>query len=98
MTDRQIGLAAQYLKIRYELSKSISDEALLDEIVMSDSTKKKVREACNVSPAFCQGLISELKKRRFFEDGRINPMFIPKIAPAQTSFLLLLYFDVQDNK
>lgn len=98
MTDRQISLAAQFLKVRYELSKSISDEALLEENVMSDTTKKKVREACNVTPVFFQVLMGDLRKHRFIEDGKINPKYIPKIIPSQGNFTLMLYFDLKDNK
>ena len=98
MTDRQISLAAQFLKVRYELSKSISDEALLDENVMSDTTKKKVREACNVTPAFFQVLMGDLRKHRFIEDGKINPKYIPKLAPSQGIFTLMLYFEIKDNQ
>lgn len=98
MTDRQISLAAQFLKARFELSKSISDETLLEENVMSDSTKKKAREALGVSPAFFQGLMGDLRKHHFIENGRINPMYIPKITPSQDTFIQMLLFEIVDNK
>lgn len=98
MTDRQISLAAQLLKARFELSKSISNEELLDENVMSDTTKKKVREACGVTPAFFQVLMGDLKRHRFIEDGKINPKYIPNITSSQTNFTLMLYFDFKNDK
>ena len=98
MTDRQIGLASQFLKFRYELSKSISDEALLEENVMSDATKKKVREACNVTPAFFQVLMGDLRKHHFIEDGKINPRFIPKINEEDGYLTLMLYFEFKKDK
>lgn len=97
MTDRQISLAAQFLKVRFELSKSISDEALLDENVMSDTTKKKVKEACGVSYAFFQALMGDLRKHHFIEDGKINPRYIPKISASQESFSLMVLFDIKKD-
>lgn len=97
MTDRQISMAAQFLKIRFELSKSISDEALLDENVMSDSTTKKVKEACNVSYAFFQALMGDLRKHHFIEDGKINPRYIPKITSSQDTFTLMVLFDIKKD-
>lgn len=98
MTDRQISLAAQLLKVRYEFSKVITDEKLLDENVMSDATKKKVREAIGVSPAFFQVLMGDLRKHRFVEDGKINPKYIPKVDASPGTFTLMLYFDFKEDK
>ena len=95
MTDRQISVAAQFLKARYDLSKVISDEKLLDANVMTDDTKKKVREACEASPAFFQVLIGDLRKHHFFVDGKINPKYIPKIDSSANNFTLMLYFDLK---
>ena len=94
MTDRQISLAAQFLKTRYELSKSISDEKLLEENVMSDTTKKRVRDAAGVSPAFFQVLMGGLRSHNFIENGTINPRYIPKLALNQKGFTIMLYFDL----
>lgn len=93
MTDRQISLAAQFLKERYELGKIISDEKLRDENVMSEATKKKIREAINVSPAFFHGLMGDLRKHKFIIDGHINPKYIPNLDKKPDIFTLMLYFD-----
>lgn len=98
MTDRQVSVAAQFLKLRYDLSKVISDERLLDENVMNDAAKKKVRDASEVNPAFFQVLMGDLRKHQFFKDGKINPIYIPKLDANQNSFTLMLYFDFSGNK
>ena len=44
LTNREIDVIASLVKQRYELSKVIKDNALLDKIAMSEDIKKKVRE------------------------------------------------------
>lgn len=92
MTDRQISLAAQILRTRYELSKVISDENILNENVMSDATKKKMREAIDVSPAHFQVLMGDLRKRGFIKDGVINPEYIPSVDVKSGQFVQMLWF------
>lgn len=97
MTDRQISLAAQFLRVRHELSKKVTDEGLLDENVMSDATRKKVREACGLSQSHFQVLIGDLRKHRFFVNGKINPQYIPKTS-FEDGYSLLILFNIVDSK
>ena len=94
LTDRQIDIAAVFLKQRYELSKVISDEKLLDENVMSESTKKQVREECNITLPHFQVIMGDLKRHKFFINGIINEKYIPKLNPEKeiNDFSLMLYF------
>ena len=48
LTKREIDVAASLVKTRYELSKVVKDEAILDKLIMSEDIKKKVREECNI--------------------------------------------------
>jgi len=93
LTERQIDLAAAFLKARYELSKVISDEAILNENVMSESTRRKVREECGITLAHFQVMMGDLRKHKFFEDGKINPRYIPNLdkegTPENFSFMVL---------
>ena len=94
LTDRQIDIAAVFLKQRYELSKVISDEKLLDENVMSESTKRQVREECNITLPHFQVIMGDLKRHKFFINGIINEKYIPKLNPEKeiNDFSLMLYF------
>lgn len=49
LTKRQIDVVASFLKTRYELSKVITDENLLDKILMNDDTKKQIRDECGMT-------------------------------------------------
>ena len=44
LTDREIDVITSFVKQRYELSKVIKDNEILDKVTMSEDTKKKVRE------------------------------------------------------
>lgn len=86
---------ASFIKNRFELSKVIKDEQLLDKWLMSDDTKAKIKEECSVSEAFFQVILGKLRKTNMIIDGRINPKFIPNnIDDKDPSVQLLLYFDL----
>lgn len=94
LTDREMQVASSLLKRRYELSKVIQDEVILDKVVMSEDTKKMVREECNISLPHFQVIMGKLRKNKVILDGRINPRFIPNLTEEQGSFRLLLNFEL----
>ena len=49
LTDREIDIIASFVKQRYELSKVIKDNDILDKVTMSEDIKKKVREECHIT-------------------------------------------------
>lgn len=95
LTSREIEVAAAFLKQRFNLSKVISDQELLDKNVMSDDIKRKVREDCNITQAHFQVVMSELKKNKFIVGGKINPKFIPKLTEGSEYFQLMLLFELK---
>jgi regulator of RNase E activity RraB len=95
LTNREKDVVAAFIKARFELSKSVIDNALLDKIVMSDDVKSQIKADCNVSDAFFQVILGKLRKTGVIVDGKINPKFIPKnIKADDQTFQLLLYFDL----
>lgn len=95
LTKREIEVIACFARHRYELSKAIKDSNVLDidKIIMSEDTKKKVREECNISPAHFQVIMGKLRKNKVIIDGKINPRFIPNIPDDGETFQLLLLFE-----
>lgn len=94
LTDREMQVASSFLKRRYELSKVIKDEDILDKVVMSEDTKKVVREECNISLPHFQVIMGKLRKSKVIVDNRINHRFIPNISEEKGSFRLLLNFEL----
>lgn len=98
LTNREKDIIAAFIKARFELSKSITDEAILDKVVMSDDIKERVKKECKVSNAFFQVIFGKLRKTGIIQDNKINPKLIPKhLASTDNSFQLLLYFDLDER-
>lgn len=97
LTDREMDVIASFVKYRHSLSKVVSDQEVLNRLTMSDDTKRKVREDCNISQAHFQVIMTKLKKSKVIENGRINPKFIPRLDEDSNNFQLLLSFDLNGS-
>lgn len=95
LTDREIDVITSFVKHRYELSKVIKDNEILDKVTMSEDTKKKVREECNITLPHFQVIMGKLRKNKVIIDGKINPRFTPNISEENGTFQLLLLFELQ---
>ena len=95
LTDREIDVITSFIKQRYELSKVINDNNILDKVTMSEDTKKKVREECNITLPHFQVIMGKLRKNKVIIDGKINPRFIPNIDEETGTFQLLLLFELK---
>ena len=93
LTAREMDVATAFVKQRYELGKVIKDPEILDREVMSDFTKRKVREECDITLPHFQVIMGKLRKSQIIVDGKLNPRFIPNITEDADSFKLLLYFN-----
>lgn len=95
LTDREIDVITSFVKQRYELSKVIKDNTILDKVTMSEDTKRKVREECNMTLPHFQVIMGKLRKNKVIIDGKINPKFIPNIDEESGTFQLLLLFELK---
>lgn len=95
LTDREMDVITSFVKHRFELSKKINDSEILDKVVMGDDTRKKVREECGLTLAHFQVIMGKLRKNKLIVDGRINPRFLPNIKEGDSTFQLLLYFELK---
>lgn len=94
LTEREMEVATSFVKQRYELSKVVSDSYILDKLVMSEDTKRKVREECNITLPHFQVIMSKLRKNNIIVDGKLNQRYIPNITKDNDGFFkLLLLFD-----
>ena len=95
LTEREMEVATFFVKQRYELSKVVSDNDILDRLVMSEDTKRKVREECNITLPHFQVIMGKLRKNNIIVDGKLNPRYIPRVIEENGSFKLMLLFDFQ---
>lgn len=95
LTQREIDVASLLVKHRYELSKVVSDEAILDKMVLSTDVRKQIMEECGLPSRYFNVVMSNLKKDKIIVDGRLNPKYIPRIKEEKGNFQLLLLYDFQ---
>lgn len=95
LTEREMEVATSFVKHRYDLSKVVSDSEILDKLLMSEDTKKKIREECGITVAHFQVIMSKLRKSNIIVDGKLNPRYIPRISEENDSFKLMLLFEFQ---
>ena len=95
LTEREMEVATSFVKQRYELSKVVSDNNILDRLVMSEDTKRKVREECNITLPHFQVIMGKLRKSNIIVEGKLNPRYIPRVIEENGSFKLMLLFDFQ---
>lgn len=96
LTAREIDVISCFVKHRYELSKVIKDDQILDKVVMSEDIKQKVREECNITIPHFQVVMGKLRKNKVIIEGKINPKFIPRLEEEGTNFKLMLLFDFNE--
>lgn len=93
LTEREMDVITSFVKQRYKLSKVIKDNEILDKVTMSEDTKKKVREECDISLPHFQVIMGKLRKNKVIIDGMINPRYIPSVDEENGSFKMMLLFD-----
>lgn len=97
LTEREKEVAACYLRKRFELSQSISDENILNKYLLSQEITKQIKEECNLKTSHLQVVLTKLRKNGvMIENDAINPKFIPKITQDKNSFSLLIYYDFNE--
>lgn len=93
LTDRELDVMSSFLEQRWELSKDVSDPAILDAMMMSSEVKKKVIEKCGITVKHFYVVISTLRKKHIINGNVIDPRLIPNIRKDDNGvFHLLILF------
>ena len=93
MTPKEIDVVSSFLKQRWELSKIISDPAIIDSQLMSNDTIDKVVKECKITKQHFYVLRSNLKKNNIITDTGINPRLLPNIpTDSDGTFQFLILF------
>ena len=97
LSDRELEVAACMLKNRYELSKKISDEKILNDVLFSKENKDKMLKELHITNQYYQVILGKLRKVKFIKDNKIYSRFIPEYEEDKM-FTLLLVFDKEKIK
>lgn len=107
LTKSEQKFLAACIRQRYELSKGITDEILLDETCLNETYRTKIRQELGISTQQMQNVIVKLKKQHIliprnvpFSDKlsyyKIAPDFIPPYNEDE-DFLLILLFNKKNK-
>jgi hypothetical protein len=95
LCNREKDVLAALLKARFELSKEISDQNILDRVTLSNETREKVQKETGVSSGFYQVILGNLRKAKIIDKNGINKKLIPKdLHPTDDAFQAVFYFDL----
>lgn len=96
LTNRQMDVAACLLKRRYQLSKVIKDNDLLDKNVINDDGIAQVCQECQLTGQHLQVILGKLKECKVIINNRLNPKLIPNIDENLNFVCLAITFDWND--
>lgn len=99
LSKKELAVVASFLKQRYELSKVISDPAVLDSQLMSIEIKRKIMNETGTTLSHFYVLMNTLKKKKVITETGINPRLIPNRKPGDGNcFQYLLQFKFPEEK
>lgn len=100
LTEKEKLVMACYLKEYYELTKVISDDAILIDVLSSTSTRQKIQTMVGIKSAHLQAVLHAFKKKGLMLEGKINPKLIPAITSDvvdSKEFRLMIRFSLDEN-
>ena len=96
LTKREMDVLAEFLKVRYNLSKEIINSDRLDRVLMSEETKREIRKTCGISAKHFQVIMSKFRKNGVIRDGKIHLNLIPSITSEGVG--LMVHFSFVDEQ
>ena len=90
-------ILANFLYKRFELSKVIKDENILDNILRSVEVRKEIRDSAGYNTSHFNLVYSKLKKNGVIVDGKINRKYIPNIEHDSGEYRLVIIFDLKEE-
>ena len=96
LTKREMDVLAEFLKVRYNLSREIINSDRLDRVLMSEETKRDIRRTCGISAKHFQVIMSKFRKNGVIRDGKIHLNLIPTITEEGVG--LMVHFSFKDEQ
>lgn len=98
LRDKEIEMLSLFLNKRYELSKKITDDDLLDTMLFDKNIKDQIREEMSYSNhQVFNNMLSSLRTKGVIVNGKINKGLIPQLADDSNNFKLIFNFNIQDE-
>ena len=98
LQNKDIEVLSFILKKRYELSKVITDDNVIDSYLLSREIRDQMLEESGETRSNFQVTLSKLRKQGVISpDGKINKRFIPNLDNDSLRFELMIIFDIKDG-
>lgn len=98
LTKKEIEVLSTIVAKRFQLSKNISDETILDQFLFSEEVRREMRESLGMTVSHFQVMVSKFKKVGILDsNNKINPRFLPKITEENGNYKMLLLFDFSEK-
>tara|TARA_R110000765_G_scaffold277570_2_gene375460 strand:+ start:1766 stop:2152 length:387 start_codon:yes stop_codon:yes gene_type:complete len=100
LANKEVEALSILLYYRWELSKEVSNMALVDKLLFSSEIRLKVREDLGgMKSGVFNNLLTTLRRKGVLsKDNKIIPALIPNIKPDSTGFKLIFDFEINDKK
>lgn len=100
LAKREIEALSILLYYRYELLREVGNEDLVDKLLFSSDTRKKVREELGgMQSGVFNNLLTVLRNKKVLtRDNKIIPGLIPIINEDSTGFNLIFNFEMTDHE
>lgn len=93
---REIEILSMFLLKRFELSKIIKEDSLVDKYLFSSDVREEIRSKTEFNKNHFHLILTNLRKSGILSsDNIINKRFIPDISEDITSFNLLYQFTIE---
>ena len=98
LQKKEMKILATILHKRYELTKVITDDGLVDSFLFSKETRDQMLEESGESRNNFQVVLSNFRKQGIVLPGnKLNKKFIPNITRNSNRFDFMIIFDIEQD-
>jgi len=98
LTPLEMRVLAMFLAKRQSLSKVVSQDNVLNEILLGSVSRREIREEIDMKPAQFNIIYSHLKKVGAIKEGAITPRYIPNVEADSGEYRLILMFNINNEQ
>jgi len=93
LRNQEVNVLAKLLYYRYTISKEVSNNKIVDELVFNTTTRKKIIEELDLKEYSFNNILSALRKKKLIVNNSINNKIVPKIEKNFKKFQLI--YDIE---
>ena len=96
LTKKEMEVLAAFLQERYRISKKISDLDIVDNLLLSNETRKTICKKCNIKPKHLNVILCKFRMNGVIRNEKIFLNLIPSID--KDGARLMINFSFKDEQ